>query len=142
MKVINFLLPFVVLLFLYDAALACRCPPRKLSTNVSRSLSVFSGKVTKITFNQLPAERGRYTVILEVEQVWKGEIKKKITLITQATSCDIRFREGESYLVFASMHKDASELTTDICSGTGLVIERKENIEMLGEGEIPEADKP
>ncbi len=141
MKVTKFLLTSIVLLFFYDAAYACRCPPRKLSADISRAAAVFSGKVTKITFNELPAERGRYTVTFEVEKVWKGETNKKITLITRASSCDVRFHEGESYLVFASMLKDESELTTDKCSGTGFVVDRKEDIKLLGEGKIPENDK-
>ncbi len=141
MKITKILLASVVLLFLYDAAYACRCPPRKPSADVSRSLAVFSGKVTNITFNRQPAEKGRYTVTFEVGQVWKGETKKKITLITGASSCDVRFREGESYLVFASTHKDGNELTTDKCSGTGLAADRQEDIKLLGEGKIPEEDK-
>jgi len=92
-------------------------------------------------FKQPPYEIGRYTVTFEVERVWKGEIKKKTVLITRASSCDVRFREGESYLVFASMLYDGSGLTTHKCSRTGLVADRKEDIELLGEGEVPEEGK-
>ena len=141
MKITKFVLASVTLLFLYDAAYACRCLPGKPSADISRSVAVFSGKVIKVMFKQPPYEIGRYTVTFEVERVWKGEIKKKTVLITRASSCDVRFREGESYLVFASMLYDGSGLTTHKCSRTGLVADRKEDIELLGEGEVPEEGK-
>ena len=71
MKITSFVLASLALLFLPDAAFACRCPPRKPSADISRSVAVFSGKVTEATFEQPPHEIGRYTVTLEVERVWK-----------------------------------------------------------------------
>ena len=139
MNITKFVLAFVTLLFLHDAAFACRCLPRKPSADISRSVAVFSGKVIKVTFKP-PYEVGR-TVTFEVERVWKGETKKKITLITRMTSCDVRFREGASYLVFASMLYDGSGLTTHQCSGTGLVVDRKQYLKLLGEGKIPEESR-
>ncbi|MFN2455908.1 MAG: hypothetical protein ABR577_16990 [Pyrinomonadaceae bacterium] len=141
MKITKLILASATLLFLYDAAYACRCPPMKPSADISRSVAVFSGKVVKVTFKQPPYEVGRYTVTFEVERVWKGEIKKRTVVITRTSSCDVRFREGESYLVFASMLYDGSGLTTHKCSRTGLVADRKEDVELLGEGKIPEEGK-
>lgn len=138
MKITKVFLASVTLLLISDAAYACRCLPIKPSANISRSLAVFSGKVIKITFKQPPHEMGRYTVTFEVERVWKGEMKKRMTLITRPSSCDVLFREGESYLVFASMLYDGSGLTTHKCSRTGLVGDRKEDIKLLGKGKIPE----
>jgi hypothetical protein len=138
MKITKFALAFIALLFLYDVAHGCRCPPRKPSANIPRSVAVFSGKVINVTFKQPPYEVGRYAVTFEVERVWQGEIKKQTVLITRASSCDVRFREGERYLVFASVLYDGSGLTTHKCSRTGLVADRKEDIELLGEGEVPE----
>lgn len=138
MRVTRFILASFTLLFLYDAAYACRCPPLKPSADISRSSAVFSGKVVKVTFKQPPYEVGRYTVTFEVGRVWKGEVKKRIILITRTSSCDFLFREGESYLVFASVLYDGSGLTTHKCSRTGLVADRGEDIELLGEGKIPE----
>jgi hypothetical protein len=139
MKTTSFVFAFVALLFLSDAAFACRCLPRKPSADMSHSAAVFAGKVIKVRFRQTPYETGRYTVTFEVGQVWKGEAKKKITLITRASSCAVLFREGESYLVFASAFNDGNEsgLTTHKCSGTGLVSDREEDIKLLGEGKIP-----
>ena len=141
MKVTRLILASVTLLVLYDAADACRCPPMKPSANISRPRAVFSGKVIKVTFKQPPREAGRYTVTFEVERVWKGELKKRLTLITRTSSCDVLFREGESYLVFASMLYDGGGLTTHKCSRTGLVADREEDRELLGEGKIPEEGK-
>jgi hypothetical protein len=141
MKITSFVLASLALLFLSDAAFACRCPPRKPSADISRYVAVFSGRVTKVTIKQPPHEIGRYTVTFEVERVWKGETKKEVTLITRTSSCDFRFREGESYLVFASILYDGSGLTTHKCSRTGLVADREEDIGLLGEGRIPEENK-
>lgn len=139
MKITKFLLASVILLFLYETAYACRCPPRKPSADISRYVAVFSGKVVKVTFKQPPYEIGRYTVTFEVGRVWKGEAKKRITLITRTTSCDFRFREGESYLVFATTFYDGGGLTTHKCSRTGLVADRWEDMGLLGDGKSLEA---
>lgn len=124
---------FATLLFIYDSAYACRCPPGKPSADISHSVAVFSGKAVDVTFKQPPHETGRYRITFEVERVWKGEIKKEIVLVTGTSSCDVRFREGESYLVFASTLNNGSGLTTHKCSRTGLVADRKEDIELLEE---------
>jgi hypothetical protein len=141
MKITKFILASVALLFLYDTAYACRCLAQKPSADISRSSAVFSGKVIEVTFKQPPHEVGRYTVTFEVERIWKGEPKKRMILNTRATSCNFHFREGESYLVFASMLYDGSGLTTHKCTRTGLVTDRKEDVELLGEGKIPEEGK-
>ena len=138
MKVTKFILASVALLSLYEVAFACRCRPGKPSADISRSLAVFSGKVSAVTFQQPPHEAGRYTVTFAVARVWKGGIKKRTTLITRASSCDVHFLEGESYLVFASMLYDGSGLTTHKCSRTGLVADREEDIRLLGAGAMPE----
>ena len=143
MKFTSFVFAFVALLVLPDAVFACRCPPRKPSADTSHSAAVFTGKVIKVRSKRAPYETGRYRVTFEVEQVWKGEAKKRITLITRASSCDVFFREGESYLVFASAFNDGNEsgLTTHKCSGTGLVSDREGDLKLLGEGKIPREGK-
>ena len=141
MKITKLILASVAVLFLYDAAYGCRCLPGKPSADLSRALAVFSGKVVKVTFKQPPHEVGRYTVAFEVERIWKGEPQKRMILITRTTSCDVHFQEGETYLVFASVLYDGSGLTTHKCTRTGLVADRREDIELLGEGKIPEEGK-
>jgi hypothetical protein len=101
MKTANLALSLLALLFIFDDAYACRCARRKPSANISGHAAVFSGKVVNIKFTQLPGLVGRYRVTFKVERVWQGEVKEETMLITRATSCDFRFREGESYLVFA-----------------------------------------
>lgn len=116
MRVTKPVLALVAILALYNIALACRCRPNEPSADISRYAAVFSGKVTKVTFTQPPNEVGRYRVTFEVERVWKGDVKRELTLITRTSSCDFRFREDESYLVYAFPLFDESGLTTHKCS--------------------------
>ncbi|MEJ7701417.1 MAG: hypothetical protein WKF71_17485 [Pyrinomonadaceae bacterium] len=51
------------------------------------------------------------------------------------SSCNYKFKEGESYLVYA--YGKESELRTDVCTGTRTLAEAKEVLEILGEGKEP-----
>jgi hypothetical protein len=141
MKTMKFVLASVSLLFLYDAAYACRCVPSKPSSDTSRYAAVFSGKVVEAGFKQLPNGVWQDTTTFEVDRVWKGEAKKRITLISRLTSCDFVFRKGESWLVFASTLSGGDGLTTSQCSRTGLISERKKDLGVLGEGKVPAEGK-
>jgi len=141
MRTMKFVLASVSLLFLYDAAYACRCVPRQPSSDISQYAAVFSGKVVEVGFKQPPSGAWKYTITFEVGRVWKGETKKRITLIARLTSCDFGFREGESYLVFASTLSGGSVLTTTQCSRTGLISEREKDLVLLGEGKVPAEGK-
>jgi hypothetical protein len=141
MKTMKFVLASVSLLFLYDAAYACRCQPTKPSSDTSRYAAVFSGKVVEAGFKQLPDGAWQYTITFEVGRVWKGEAKKRITLINRLTSCDFHFRKGESWLIFASTLSGGSRLTTSQCSRTGLVSKREADMGLLGEGKVPAEGK-
>ncbi len=84
-------------------------------------------------------------VKFQVERWWKGEAALEIFLVTDETknsdgtvtnsSCNYKFKEGESYLVYA--YGKESELRTNVCSGTGALAEAKEVLEILGEGKEP-----
>lgn len=86
------------------------------------------------------------TVNIEVNRWWKGYNAKEITLLTgiyaadngfeSTNSCEINFREGESFLVFA-YGKNSNSLGTGDCSGTGLLKNRSEYLKILGKGRAP-----
>ena len=141
MKTMKFVLASVSLLFLYDAAYACRCVPSKPSSDTSPYAAVFSGKVVEAGFKQLPNGVWQDTTTFEVDRVWKGEAKKRITLLSRLTSCDFVFSKGESWLVFASTLSGGHGLTTSQCSRTGLISERKKDLGLLGEGKVPAEGK-
>lgn len=81
---------------------------------------------------------------ITVERWWKGAPGPEVSLMTQHTrnsdgtstnsSCDVSFKEGETYLVFARIIK--GNLQTGACSGTSLVSNVKD-IDLLGEGNPP-----
>ncbi len=127
---------------------------------VKHSTMVFVGKVVGFEYHKgIPnqfmessnKDSGKHidwetlVVKFQVERWWKGEAASEIFMVTDETknsdgtattsSCNYKFKEGESYLVYA--YGKESELRTDVCTGTGALAEAKEVLEILGEGKEP-----
>ncbi len=132
----------------------------EVKNEVKQSTMVFAGKVVGFEYrkgipNQHMESRikdsGKHidwetlVVKIQVERWWKGEAALEIFLVTDETknsdgtvtnsSCNYKFKEGESYLVYA--YGKESELRTNVCRGTGALAEAKEVLEILGEGKEP-----
>jgi hypothetical protein len=131
MKNVTFLLfVFITFLLTPERLLACQCIAPALdteedfraavSTSLNRADAVFSGEVT---------EMDRFTIKFRVQEVWKGDIKEEVTLVTGAyvdvgglvvsSRCGPLFEVGKSYLVFA--RRPEGELQAERCSWTGLL---------------------
>ena len=104
---------------------------------------VFSGQVIKIKKVKVKLPRGydwqNYRVTFKVDRYWKGINSSEVVVFTGAGGgdCGIRFRKGESYIVFANLFED--RLQTGICSYTA-GSRYAENIIKglnLGEGRYP-----
>ncbi|MBA2338979.1 MAG: hypothetical protein H0V88_01165 [Pyrinomonadaceae bacterium] len=128
---------FSLLLLSSDVAFACRCMRVEASADLSRYAAVFSGKAVEVT--RLPTS---LRVKFRVESVWKGADAKEITLflprssdLRVISSCDIGFKEGESYLVYAFTSKRDGTLTTGKCSRTRKLVDANEDFAVLGEGQ-------
>ncbi len=84
--------------------------------------AVFTGQVTKIEKVSVKLSGGddlqKYKVTFAVDRYWKGTDNSQTIVFTGVGggSCGIRFRKGESYIVFAQMIDD--RLQTGICSFT------------------------
>lgn len=131
MKKVTFLL-FLLISFLLtpEKLWACQCVAPVLeteddfrlsvSTFLNRADAVFAGEVT---------EMDRFTIKFKALDVWKGDLKEEITLLTGAyigldgtivsSRCGPQFEVGKSYLVFARGSKD--ELQAERCAWTGLL---------------------
>lgn len=123
------------------------------------STMVFAGKVVGFEYrkgipNRYMGSREKDTgkhvdyetlvVKFQVDKWWKGEALAELFLATLETknadgtasrsSCDYRFKEGESYLVYAD--GKANELRTYACSRTRFLSQTKD-LEILGQGNPP-----
>ena len=133
----NFLIVIAFLLALHDSGLACSCmPPGKPSEEMKESAAVFSGRVVEIRRNQRTDDFfARVEAVIEVERVWKGVEKATVSVFTSSDSaaCGYGFKEGETYLVYASGDKEGRLLTT-ICTRTRRMKDAGEDLKELGPG--------
>ncbi len=132
---------FAFLIFTNIDAYACSCFPRgdeplKQQVNKAKndSQTVFSGKVLEVI-----RKPGNFQVIvkLRVENLWKGNVSRQITVLTGADSalCGYNFEVGKSYLIYAS-GADVNNLQTNICTRTANLSEAKADIKILGKSKI------
>ncbi len=103
--------------FFVTDALACRCAARPVWMKVSESDLVFIGKVVSVE-NRAEGDGHARSARLQVETCFKGEKKREFLIGTSLTTCGIRFRVGDRYLVFARAVGKGSRFYTGVCSGT------------------------
>lgn len=115
---------------------ACSCIiPGTPMEEMEKSDAVFSGEVTKIE----DSSSYGYDVTLKVLETWKGTDGSLIKVHTGmgGGDCGFGFKEGESYLVYASLTD--GELQVYSCSLTGILGES--DTDSLGAGTLVTEDK-
>ena len=118
-----------------ERAMACSCaPPASPLVALEQSAAVFSGELVSID--------GYWGAILtfEVSRVWKGPVEETLVLTTSslgAGDCGYPFEAGRAYLVYADAGGDLLEVW--LCRGTTPLEYAQEDLEFLGEGQIPGA---
>jgi hypothetical protein len=131
-----------------NSVFACSCirtpdvPLAKLVKEAkNKSDAVFTGKVLEVKETN---ENGYiYTgVELEIITFWKGNVSKKVTIITgnDSADCGYPFEVGKTYLVYAgnnASYSSVKRLETTICSRTNSLTDAKKDIKVLGKGKIP-----
>ena len=102
-------------------AFACSCAEASEAEQYENAATVFSGVVKDI----LTVGMSR-SVDFEVDQFWKGDTGKNITVTTGLSDadCGFNFKIGEAYKLYAS---GGGKLSTGICSGTMLLAEVDES---------------
>jgi len=137
---------FAFLIFAGIDVYACSCIPRSDETiqqQINRakkdSQAVFSGKVLQIIRKP---ENHQVVVKLRVENLWKGNLSKEVTVLTGSDSalCGYQFEVGQSYLIYAS-GADKNNLHTNICTRTAKFSEAKADVKALGKGRITRKGK-
>ena len=110
---------------------ACTCGgERSPRVRLDQAKIVFSGTVIEVN---------NKAVKIEVGIAYKGNVEKEVILAEgyPRTTCNIPFRKGEKYLVYANEVKldDKVVFMTDVCDGTARYANAKEDIKFL---ETPE----
>ncbi|WIV21123.1 hypothetical protein QPK24_10830 [Paenibacillus polygoni] len=124
--------------FLSSKAYACSCAFLETKEKLELYSAVFEGTVIEIgeTKSLSPYSQVRdYT--FEVERGWKG-VKDKKVIVTSldggSNSCGYQFSKDQTYLVYASLDKDDT-LITSLCSNNLLSSEAGEELKQLGAGQ-------
>ena len=131
-----------MLLAFASAAVACTCAGVSPCEAYGNASVVFVGTVTKTTIesaaSQLPSNaisttltNGRAVAVLKVEQTFGQTISETVQIYGQGTTCDLPFKTGERYLVYAYQDATTKTLSTNICSGTALVTEAEDHLAYL-----------
>lgn len=137
----RFLLAVLFLIFSQTDGLTCSCIWTSIEKDYQRSEAVFSAEVLKL--NRLLDEKQEdYGIMVELRiiQRFKGMVSQtdtfKIKTGYGGGDCGFRFEEGKQYLIFASMNpmynaKQKNEWVTTVCSHTGLISRRTEELDFL-----------
>ncbi|MGI8639888.1 MAG: hypothetical protein ACR2MG_08025 [Pyrinomonadaceae bacterium] len=137
MKKVRFILIVATFLLLnFDSVLGCVCVPTTISQKIEQAQSVFSGKAigrttTKIRF--------------KVQKWWKGTPNSGIFIYADSkviTSCDVSFKNGATYLVYAFKSSPENKLETNQCTGTKELAAADEDLKILGKGKLPTRKMP
>lgn len=132
-------------------AFACSCAgPGSADEQVALAMEhgslIYAGTVKSITppKKKLVMSSGDLnTIVFEVEEVWKGDSAKEITVYTamNSASCGYdTFQVGERYLVTAN--GPLEQLKTNICNMTMPLSSAGDQLISLGEGYAPNLDEP
>jgi len=121
---------------------ACSCAePGSPLEELERSSAVFSGEVIGIVDKNkngyLKSSADPIAVLFEVEETWKGVTQSQVLVYTERdeASCGYQFALNTKYLVYA--HESDGSLKTSYCSKTTPLTLAVDDIDELGEGELP-----
>ncbi len=106
-----------------------KCPRSAASASeeLKAATSVFSGRAIKVS-----EAEGRRVAEFDVERVWKGAVSRRQSVRTGTHLYGSRFKEGETYLVYAFGEK---ELSTSSCTRTKPLRSASQDLAELGEGQ-------
>lgn len=142
MKKIILLTLIIINLFLVNISLvnACSCiPPALPKESLEKSTAVFAGKVVDIDIPRglVVSSADPVKVTFDVSKVWKGPDYKTLVITTarDGATCGYSFTQGDEYIVYT--YGEGDKLSTGICSRTQLLANAQEDLEGLGEGNLP-----
>ncbi len=95
------------------SASACSCAPATPEEHGDNARMVFTGLA-----RQTHRDESELTVRFRVQTVYKGEVDRRVTVVTasQSAACGCSFREGVHYTVFGTRKREP--IATNLCTGT------------------------
>jgi hypothetical protein len=142
----SILLVLILFTLLESAGLACTCLPSSVQDGLRQADVVFRGTIKSVSFLEPNDPGSRVVVEFEVSRVWKGNLKSRFKMhsVVETSFCEGFYRnwlvKGKELVVYAfrgSPWLSGRGYTTNICTRTGPVADRKEDLEQLGEGRLP-----
>jgi hypothetical protein len=114
---------FAFLPFIPAEARACSCVESNVPICAAfwRADAVFAGQLLDITPVEKKSDNQMPTVMLHfiVEQPFRGVAGNRVDVETlHGTSCDMPFKKGERYLIYAGRDQDSKQLFAGPCMGT------------------------
>ncbi len=137
MKKVRFTLIVAAFLLLnFDSVLGCVCVSATIPQKIEQAHTVFSGEIigrtaTKIRF--------------KVQKWWKGTPYYETFIYADnkvITSCNVPFKNGETYLVYAFRSSPENKLETNQCTGTKELAAADDDLKILGKGKSPTRKMP
>lgn len=124
------------LMMLPTTSHACSCAVSlSVESELPSQTAVFSGKAVEVAepkrgMNSSSADL--IPVTFEVDQTWKGEIRKEQIIRTARSgeSCGFEFVENQEYLVYAS--GETNNLEVNLCGRTQVLLTSGKDIAALG----------
>ena len=116
-------LSFACLPFIPAEARGCTCNEYNVPICAAywRADAVFAGQVLDITSVEKTSDDQMPTVMLQfiVEQPFRGVTGNRVNVETlHGTSCDMKFKKGERYLIYAARDQSSNRLFAGPCMGT------------------------
>jgi hypothetical protein len=112
---------------------ACMCLPGPTCEDTWKATAVFVGTVVAIDKRQPTNREDIYSnqVKIIVEESFRGDVGIQVVLLTGMSTCDVYFKVGQQYLVYAQKSSVENQLTTSICTRTRLLSEAGEDLSYL-----------
>ena len=151
---IEFAIPLICALPTVSGASMCSCPlpksPRaQVEAFAPRADAIFAGRVAQIRWKVAEIDSGhadsKMMFLLAVfvpTKSWKGDVADTVVVWTpdNVGACGFTFEEGEQYLVFATT-RDATSLSSGLCTGTRTLAEAGPYLRVLGPGRAVGQDR-
>ncbi|HKR13964.1 MAG TPA: hypothetical protein VJT15_18010 [Pyrinomonadaceae bacterium] len=125
-----------------SAAVACSCMSVSPCEAYGNASVAFVGQVTKTSIEpangQAPSNaisttftNSRPVTLFKVEKTFGRALSETVQIYGESTTCDLPFKTGERYLVYAYQDAKTKNLSTNICSGTALVADAQTHLTYL-----------
>lgn len=148
----NYMRKIIITLFIVgslfvnvNSVSACSCiSPASPQESLEQSTAVFAGEVIDIDIpsGKVMSSSDPVTVTFDVSKTWKGPDYNTLVLTTSRdeASCGYSFTQNKEYIVYA--YGDDNNLSTSICNRTKLLANAQNDVQELGEGNIPTESNP